>query len=273
MVLLGRFPSILAAVGIFTSLVSAQQTVHSPASPAYPTSMAQCDKFKSDYDKFNKQLSDQHQNCLSTHSSGNSKSPKTPEPKETCSVPACQSLHTRMNSALSTASVEVAACRQKVQKILDDQVARKREQDSAAQAVKEDQAQAADNKSRKEYGDEQQRTQAARDAAARKQAADDEAWRKKHDALMKSQEDQRNKAAADARREQQERDRRLGLDGFAEKHAAWKARNDQRKAQIEQLEDSASNITDEQQRHAALQSALKQIQQIKEQGKQDPEPK
>jgi hypothetical protein len=259
MAFVGKFFSIALLAGIFASLVSGQQTVYSPASPVFPTSMAQCDKFKSDYDKYAKQISEQHQDCLNTHSSGSAKAAKKPEPKETCSVPACQALHNRMNSAFSTGSVEVAACRQKVQKILDDQAAKKQQQDAAARAARETQAEAADNKSRKQYGDEQERTQAARDAAARKQAEDDEASRQRHDALMKSQKDQRDKAAADAR--------------LAEKHAEWKARNDQRKAQIEQLENSAANIPDEAQRHAALQSALKQIQQIKAQAKQDPEPK
>jgi DNA repair exonuclease SbcCD ATPase subunit len=246
-----------------------QQQAYSPPAPLFPTSMAQCDKFQADRAKFEKEISSQHEACLSSHRTNTSQ--KIQEPGGTCSVPACQSLHSRLASARSTGSMEVSACRQKVQKLLDDAARKKQEQESAARHAEEDRKEAEDNRKRKEYGDQEERMQAARDAAARKQADIDEAARKKHQELMEAQKKQKDAAAANARSADEARDRKYGLE--SEKHIAWKARDEKRRAQIEQLEDAAANIDNEQQRHAALQDAMKQIQVIKEQGKQDPEPR
>jgi hypothetical protein len=249
--------------------VSAGQQIYSPPPPLYPTTMAQCDKFQSDYAKFENQISAQHESCLTSHTSNKAK--KTTEPSDTCSVPACQSLHTRLSSVRSVGSSEVSACRQKVQQLLDDAMRKKQGQDAAARRAEEERKEAEDSKRRKEYGDQQERSQAARDAAARKQAEIEEVGRKKHDELLESQKRERDAAAAKARAEEEARDRREGLE--SEKHILWKAREDKRKAQIEQLEDAAANIPDEQQRHAALEQAMKEIRVIKEQSKQDPEPR
>jgi hypothetical protein len=271
------------AILILVSFVSGQEQIYSPPQPLFPTSMVTCNKFQADYDKYTNQLTDEHERCLMSHarSKGTASGATTakagkaaaPEPVETCSVGACQSLHTRMYSARSTSAAQVNSCRQAVQHAMDDQARKKRAEEAAKQRDLDEKKEAADNEARRRHSDEQERTQAARDKAARQQAETDAAWRKRHDELMKQQKSQRDKAAADAIQEQQARDRRLGVDGFSEKHAAWKVREDQRKAQIEQLEDAASSLDDEQQRHAALESAVRQIQQIKAQRKQDPEPK
>lgn len=274
------FPSVVV---LLTLAPCAQGQVYSPPEPMFPTSMATCEKFQADYAKYTKQLTDEHESCLKSHTSakgtasgpaaGKAGKAAAPEPVETCSVRACQALHTRMYSARSTSAAQVNSCRQKVQSALEERARKKQAEEAAARHRLEDKKEAADNESRKKYSDEQERTQPARDAAARKQADADAASRAKHDELMAKQKKDRDKAAADAKQDQQARDRRLGIVGFSEKHAAWKAREDQRKAQMEQLEDAASNIEDEQQRHAALDNAIKQIQQIKAQSKQDPEPK
>jgi hypothetical protein len=271
------------AVPILVSFVCGQGQVSSPPQPLFPTSMATCNKFQADYDRYTNRLTDEHERCLMSHASAKgaasgataAKAGKAaaPEPVETCSVRACQSLHTRMYSAKSTGAAHVSSCRQTVQHALDEQARKKQAEEAAKQRDLDDKKQAGDDEARRRYSDLQESTQAARDKLARQQAEADAAWRQRHDELMKQQKNQRDKAAADAMQEQQARDRRLDVDGFSEKHAAWKVRDDQRKAQIEQLEDAASNLDDEQQRHAALESAVKQIQQIKAQSKQDPEPK
>jgi len=270
----------LSLVMIASAALAHGQASYSPSAPLNPTTMAQCERFQANYDKFVERLATQHQNCLDSHakSSPARKGVKggkgaAPEPAETCSVPACQSLHTRWQSATSTGASEANSCRQRVQSAKDDQAREKEAEELAKRNREAEEKERKDNLARKKYSDDLERTQAARDTAARKKAAEDEAAAKKHDELMEKQKKQRDDAAAQERKERDARDRRLNLDGYAEKHAAWKARDDQRKARMEQLEDAAANIPDEQQRHAALEAAVKEIQQIRAQRKQDPEPK
>lgn len=257
---------------MFVAPLYCQELLSSPVSPVFPTSMTQCNQLQADYGKYQSKLTSEHSACLNAHKAAKS-GPARNEPAGVCSVPACQSLHNRMYTASSTGGVAVSECRQKVQKLLDDQARKKEELDRALEHAKEDQRQAEDNARRKTSGDQQESLRASQEAIARKQAEADDAWRVKQAKLLADQKRARDEAAAKFRKEQADRDRRLGLDHYADKHAAWQAREAQRRKEIAQLEDAATKIEDENQRHAALDRAIKQIQEIKEQRKQDPEPK
>lgn len=148
---------------LFVTNVFSQEQVYSPAAPISPTTMAECSKLQGDYGRYQQKITEQHQACLDAHRKQSSPPAKS-EPAGVCSVPACQSLHSRMYSAGSAGAAAVSECRQKVQKGLDDQAKKKKEQEAAQKHAKEDQAQDEDNRRRKAYSDEQERLRASQEA-------------------------------------------------------------------------------------------------------------
>ena len=133
-----------------------QHQVISPVAPISPTKVSQCVKLQSEWDRYESYLNSAHEGCLNEHRSQRSQK-TTDEPPETCSIRACQYLHLQLYSARSVAFVQIASCRQQVQRKLHEEAERTMEQDAANEAARGEEREAADNEARHKYGDWEER--------------------------------------------------------------------------------------------------------------------
>lgn len=119
----------LCCVSFATSAAKAQTLPSAPLFPLAPTEPRECQTFANDVQKYEAELTRQHEDCLKA---GKEDRPNLPPNSPVCSRSACQILHDLLFSNISYTSVKVLhqridACYAQVKEYQDRQAAQKRE--------------------------------------------------------------------------------------------------------------------------------------------------
>lgn len=136
-----------------------------PGSPLSPTSDAQCDALQRQWSQLSQALEDAHQKCLDAHQR------ETQDPRASmsannpvCSHPACQSLHTARSEVRQKSGERVQACRSDVAQY-QQRKQLERQQAELAQRQQQERAEAARNAAEQQSELTQQAEEKRREAA------------------------------------------------------------------------------------------------------------